>query len=60
LVRGIRETVRTTNAGSVNYRPLEILLQPAPWHRGRVVLIGSTIEHTRLMSEALGVLRQPI
>ena len=127
LVPEIRETVRTTNAGSVNYRPLEILLQPAPWHRGRVVLIGdashattphlasgagmaiedgivlaeeiatrptlahafegfmarrfercrlvvensvklgkiemshgSPAEHTRLMSEALGALRQPI
>jgi 2-polyprenyl-6-methoxyphenol hydroxylase-like FAD-dependent oxidoreductase len=127
LVRQIRETVRTTNAGSVNYRPLEILLQPAPWHRGHVVLIGdaahattphlasgagmaiedgivlaeeieaqsrleqalenfmarrfdrcrlvvensvklgqiemsrgSPVEHTRLMTEALGVLRQPI
>lgn len=127
LVRQIRETVRTTNADSVNYRPLEILLQPAPWHRGHAVLIGdaahattphlasgagmaiedgivlaeeiaaqpdlelalerfmarrfercrlvvensvklgqiemshgSPAEHTRLMSEALGVLRQPI
>jgi 2-polyprenyl-6-methoxyphenol hydroxylase-like FAD-dependent oxidoreductase len=123
----IRETVRTTNAHSVNYRPLEVLLHPAPWYRGRVVLIGdaahattphlasgagmaiedgivlvqeiqscssmdealqrfmarrfercrlvidnsvklgqiemnhgSVAEHTRLMSEALGTLRQPI
>ena len=123
----IRETVRTTNAHSVNYRPLEVLLHPAPWFRGRVVLIGdaahattphlasgagmaiedgivlvqeiqscssvdaamqrfmarrfercrlvidnsvklgqiemnhgSVVEHTRLMSEALGTLRQPI
>jgi len=127
FVPQIRETVRTTNASSVNYRPLEVLLHPAPWHRGRVVLVGdaahattphlasgagmaiedgivlaeelqsqrtleqalqnfmtrrfercrlvihnsvqlgqiemthgSPIEHTRLMSEALGALRQPI
>jgi 2-polyprenyl-6-methoxyphenol hydroxylase-like FAD-dependent oxidoreductase len=127
FVPQIRETVRTTNAHTVNYRPLEVLLHPAPWHRGRVVLIGdaahattphlasgagmaiedgivlaeelqsqpdleqaldrfmarrfercrlviensvklgqiemshgSPTEHTRLMSEALGVLRQPI
>jgi 2-polyprenyl-6-methoxyphenol hydroxylase-like FAD-dependent oxidoreductase len=123
----VRDTVRTTNAHSVNYRPLEVLLQPAPWYRGRVVLIGDAAhattphlasgagmaiedgivlseeiqsrasldealqrfmarrfercrlviensvklgqiemnhgppaEHTRLMSEALGILRQPI
>ncbi len=127
FVPEIRETVLTSNAHSVNYRPLEVLLQPAPWHRGRVVLIGdaahattphlasgagmaiedgivlveeiqsqssldqalqhfmarrfdrcrlvidnsvklgqiemnrgSPVEHTRLMSEALGTLRQPI
>jgi 2-polyprenyl-6-methoxyphenol hydroxylase-like FAD-dependent oxidoreductase len=127
MVSQIRETVRTTNAHTINYRPLEVLLQPDPWFRGRVVLIGdaahattphlasgagmaiedgivlvdelqsqptvaaaleslmvrrfdrcrlviensvklgqiemthgSPAEHTRLMSEALGVLRQPI
>jgi 2-polyprenyl-6-methoxyphenol hydroxylase-like FAD-dependent oxidoreductase len=127
MVSQIRETVRTTNAHTINYRPLEVLLQPNPWYRGRVVLIGdaahattphlasgagmaiedgivlvdelqsqptvaaaleslmvrrfdrcrlviensvklgqiemthgSPAEHTRLMSEALGVLRQPI
>lgn len=126
IVPEIRATVLTTNAHTVNYRPLEVLLQPAPWHRGHVVLIGdavhattphlasgagmaiedgivlaeelrskslqqalasfmsrrfercrlvvessvrlgqiemargSPIEHTRLMTEALGVLRQPI
>ena len=127
FVPEIRATVRTSNAATINYRPLEILLQPSPWYRGRVVLIGdavhattphlasgagmaiedaivlteeihsqpgleqalrnfmtrrfercrlvvensvqlgriemshgSPIEHTRLMSEALGVLRQPI
>jgi len=127
FVPQIRTTVLTDNAHSVNYRPLEVLLHPAPWHRGRVVLIGdaahattphlasgagmaledgivlaeelgaqptleqalqnfmtrrfercrlvvessvrlgqiemsrgSPAEHTRLMSEALGALRQPI
>ena len=42
----IRETVRTTNAHSVNYRPLEVLLQPAPWYRGHVVLIGDAAHST--------------
>jgi 2-polyprenyl-6-methoxyphenol hydroxylase-like FAD-dependent oxidoreductase len=127
FVPQIRETVCAANAHSVNYRPLEVLLHPAPWHRGRCLLIGdaahattphlasgagmaiedgivlaeeiqwrssldeaferfmarrfercrlviensvtlgriemnhgSTAEHTRLMSEALGALRQPI
>ncbi|MGX7894927.1 FAD-dependent oxidoreductase [Tsuneonella sp. HG222] len=30
----------------VNYRPLEWLLLPAPWHRGRVVLIGDAVHAT--------------
>ena len=28
------------------YRPLEALLVPPPWHRGRVVLIGDTVHAT--------------
>ena len=28
------------------YRPLEALLVPQPWHRGRVVLIGDTVHAT--------------
>ena len=28
------------------YRPLESLLMPQPWHRGRVVLIGDTVHAT--------------
>src|SRR5260370_7554991 len=39
FVPQIRATVRTSNAHSVNYRPLEVLLHPAPWYRGHVVLI---------------------
>jgi 2-polyprenyl-6-methoxyphenol hydroxylase-like FAD-dependent oxidoreductase len=46
FVPQIRETVRTTNAHSVNYRPLEVLLHPAPWYRGRVVLIGDAAHAT--------------
>jgi len=46
IVALIRETVLTTNAHSVNYRPLEVLLHPAPWYRGRVVLIGDAAHAT--------------
>ncbi|HEY1314905.1 MAG TPA: FAD-dependent oxidoreductase [Steroidobacteraceae bacterium] len=46
FVPQIRATVRTTNAASVNYRPLEVLLHPAPWYRGRVVLIGDAAHAT--------------
>jgi 2-polyprenyl-6-methoxyphenol hydroxylase-like FAD-dependent oxidoreductase len=42
----VRETVRTTNAQTVNYRPLEVLLLPAPWHRGHVILIGDAAHAT--------------
>lgn len=30
----------------INYRPLEKLLLPPPWHRGRVVLIGDAVHAT--------------
>jgi 2-polyprenyl-6-methoxyphenol hydroxylase-like FAD-dependent oxidoreductase len=30
----------------VNYRPLEWLLLPAPWHAGRIVLIGDAVHAT--------------
>jgi len=33
------------NPGIV-YRPLEAFIAPAPWHRGRVVLIGDTVHAT--------------
>lgn len=46
IVPSVRETVLTTNAHTVNYRPLEALLHPAPWHRGRVVLIGDAAHAT--------------
>jgi 2-polyprenyl-6-methoxyphenol hydroxylase-like FAD-dependent oxidoreductase len=46
FVPQIRETVRAANAHSVNYRPLEVLLHPAPWHRGRCLLIGDAAHAT--------------
>ena len=30
----------------VNYRPLEWLMLPAPWHEGRIVLIGDAVHAT--------------
>ena len=30
----------------INYRPLEWVLLPAPWHQGRVVLIGDAVHAT--------------
>ena len=30
----------------VNYRPLECLMLPAPWHLGRIVLIGDAVHAT--------------
>jgi 2-polyprenyl-6-methoxyphenol hydroxylase-like FAD-dependent oxidoreductase len=31
---------------TVDYRPLEALLVPAPWHRGRVVVVGDAAHVT--------------
>lgn len=31
---------------TINYRPLEAVLLPAPWHRGRVVLLGDAAHAT--------------
>jgi 2-polyprenyl-6-methoxyphenol hydroxylase-like FAD-dependent oxidoreductase len=33
-------------ASLVNYRPLEWLMQPTPWHKGSVVLIGDAVHAT--------------
>jgi len=33
-------------ASLVNYRPLEWLLLPAPWHSGRIVVIGDAVHAT--------------
>ncbi|WBS05584.1 FAD-dependent oxidoreductase [Pseudoduganella sp. SL102] len=37
---------RLAEDSQVIYRPLEGLLLPRPWHRGRVVLIGDTVHAT--------------
>ena len=42
----VRQTVLTTNSHSINYRPLEAVLLPNPWYRGRVVLIGDAAHAT--------------
>jgi 2-polyprenyl-6-methoxyphenol hydroxylase-like FAD-dependent oxidoreductase len=46
FVPRIRETVLTSNAHTINYRPLETLLQPAPWHTRRVILVGDAAHAT--------------
>jgi 2-polyprenyl-6-methoxyphenol hydroxylase-like FAD-dependent oxidoreductase len=43
-VPAIREGI--TDPVQINYRPLEWLLLPKPWHRGRVVLIGDAAHAT--------------
>jgi 2-polyprenyl-6-methoxyphenol hydroxylase-like FAD-dependent oxidoreductase len=42
----VRATVKTSTAQSINYRPLEVLLHPAPWYRGPFVLIGDAVHAT--------------
>lgn len=44
LLQRIREQI--TPDAQIVYRPLEALLLPQPWHRGRVVLIGDTVHAT--------------
>jgi 2-polyprenyl-6-methoxyphenol hydroxylase-like FAD-dependent oxidoreductase len=46
IVPEVRKTVMTTNAHTINYRPLEAILMPKPWYRGRVVLIGDAAHAT--------------
>lgn len=45
---GILGEIRETLSGDsrINYRPLEKLLLPPPWHRGRVLLIGDAAHAT--------------
>jgi 2-polyprenyl-6-methoxyphenol hydroxylase-like FAD-dependent oxidoreductase len=40
----LRETLDENS--QVNYRPLEMLLLPPPWHNGRVILIGDAAHAT--------------
>lgn len=44
LMQSIRASLGPDS--SIVYRPLEGLLQPQPWHTGRVVLIGDTVHAT--------------
>jgi 2-polyprenyl-6-methoxyphenol hydroxylase-like FAD-dependent oxidoreductase len=46
IVPQVRETVMTSNAHTINYRPLETVLLPNPWYRERVVLIGDAAHAT--------------
>jgi 2-polyprenyl-6-methoxyphenol hydroxylase-like FAD-dependent oxidoreductase len=46
IVPEVRKTVMTTNAHTINYRPLEAVLLPDPWYRGRVVIIGDAAHAT--------------
>src|SRR6185436_21167558 len=34
------------SSARINYRPLERLMLPAPWHRGRVMVIGDAAHAT--------------
>jgi 2-polyprenyl-6-methoxyphenol hydroxylase-like FAD-dependent oxidoreductase len=43
-VANVRE--RLGEESLVNYRPLEWVMLPAPWHQGRVVLIGDAVHAT--------------
>jgi 2-polyprenyl-6-methoxyphenol hydroxylase-like FAD-dependent oxidoreductase len=38
IVGGLRDQI--TDPAAVVYRPMEVLMVPSPWYRGRVVLIG--------------------
>lgn len=44
LVQQLREQIN--DQSQIVFRPLEELLMPQPWHRGRVVLIGDTVHAT--------------
>ena len=41
---GVRDSLNSS--ARINYRPLEKLLLPPPWHRGRVILIGDAAHAT--------------
>jgi len=44
LLQRVRE--RLDEESQIIYRPLESLLMPSPWYKGRVVLIGDTVHAT--------------
>jgi len=44
MVQGLIEHI--VDPHLVNYRPLEVLKMPAPWHKGRVIMIGDSAHAT--------------
>jgi 2-polyprenyl-6-methoxyphenol hydroxylase-like FAD-dependent oxidoreductase len=44
MVQGIRDQI--DESSQVILRPIEGMLQPLPWHKGRTVLIGDTVHAT--------------
>lgn len=44
MVQGLIEQI--VDPHLVNYRPLEVLKMPAPWHKGRVIMIGDSAHAT--------------
>ncbi|BEV00226.1 FAD-dependent monooxygenase [Novosphingobium olei] len=51
LLAPLAGTIRTVHDGlsedsAINYRPLEALLVPLPWHAGRIGLIGDAVHAT--------------
>ncbi|MEC4591204.1 FAD-dependent oxidoreductase [Nitrospirillum amazonense] len=44
LIRALRD--RITDPAQVVYKPMEVLMMPAPWYRGRVVLLGDAVHAT--------------
>jgi 2-polyprenyl-6-methoxyphenol hydroxylase-like FAD-dependent oxidoreductase len=46
IVPQVRAAVITSAAPTINYRPLESILLPRPWYKGRVVLIGDAAHAT--------------
>lgn len=44
MVQGLIEQI--VDSHLVNYRPLEVLKMPAPWHKGRVIMIGDSAHAT--------------
>jgi 2-polyprenyl-6-methoxyphenol hydroxylase-like FAD-dependent oxidoreductase len=40
----VRDSLKSSS--QINYRPLEKLLLPPPWHRGRAILIGDAVHAT--------------
>jgi len=44
LLATLREQI--TDKAQIVFRPLEAMLMPQPWHKGRVVLIGDAVHAT--------------